>query len=53
MSAENRKIEAADVLSQTGRRPSEIGIGSGMTADAMMSPQAGLSTPLFLLPCPS
>ncbi|KAF8541419.1 pyridoxal phosphate-dependent transferase [Trichophaea hybrida] len=42
VNVENRKIESAGVLSQTGLRPFEIDIGNGMTTDAMMSPQADI-----------
>ncbi|KAI5853595.1 cysteine desulfuras-like protein [Tricharina praecox] len=42
VNVENRQIETNEVLKQTGRLPSDIDVGGGMTADAMMSPQAGI-----------
>jgi hypothetical protein len=45
---QNRNIEAAEVLHQTGQRPAEIDIGGGLHGDAAMSPQAGIVLPLLL-----
>ncbi|KAA8913280.1 pyridoxal phosphate-dependent transferase [Sphaerosporella brunnea] len=39
---ENRKIETAEVLHQTGKNPADIDVGGMPHADAMMSPQAGI-----------
>jgi hypothetical protein len=39
---QNRNIEAAEVLRQTGQRPADIDIGGGLHGDAAKSPQAGM-----------
>lgn len=44
---ENRAIDTQDFISKTGGlKPSEVSIGGGLSADAMMSPSAGTTRPL-------